>query len=417
MAEMIVDWGKASWALWVDLAPYLVLGFFLAGLLHEVFGEATVRRHFSSNRFSSVLKATLLGIPLPVCSCGVIPLAESLRKDGASKGATLAFLVSTPTSGVDSILATYGMMGPFFAVMRPLAGLLSGLGIGAAARVLDKEEKPAEKRVVATAPGRRGRFGVRALRDMMEYGFGQLPRDTGKWVLIGTLAGGLLTALIPAGFIESHLDSQFLQYLVALFMSVPLYVCATGSIPLVLALMSSGVMPGAAMIFLIAGPATNTVTVTFLLRRMGWKITTLYLAMISLVAVALGLFTDWFFSRSAVGDALHLHHHSAGQSWWEIALAVVLLALVLWQIYFLRWFRGTTGGERQGETTVLVPDMSCRVCQRKIHDRLTSLPGLNDLTVDLDRKEVCFPDGRQRQLVLEELQRLGYHPKEEALSE
>jgi len=151
---------------------------------------------------------------------------------------------------------------------------------------------------------------------------------------------------------------------------------------------------------------------TFLLKRMGWRVTALYLAMITLVAVVLGLFTDWFFSRIAPLGTSHLHHHAAATSYWQIVMAVALLLLVLWQLFLSRWFRALLRRGKNGFTTVAVPDMSCMVCQRKIHDKLSSLPGLAEVTVDLDRKEVCFADGQQREQVVTELQRLGYHPLE-----
>lgn len=415
MPELVVRWLSESWGLWLALVPYLALGFTLAGLLHGFMGEGLVRRHLSQNKFGSILKATLIGIPLPVCSCGVIPLAESLRKDGASKGATLAFLVSTPTSGVDSILATYGLMGPFFAVMRPLAGLLAGLGVGALARKADTEANPRQTEAKA-AEGPWKWPGWSAWGDMLRYGLEQLPRDTGKWLITGTLLGGLVTALIPPGFVEQHLGSPLLQYLSVLLISVPLYVCATGSIPMAMGLMASGILPGAALAFLIAGPATNTVTMTFIVRRMGARVTLIYLSAIIFVSVLLGMITDAFFSANPGALAVHAHHHPEAIPLWTLVLAVVMLAWIIWQQPLVsnlvkRLFRRS--GARAADCSVQVPDMTCMVCERKIRTRLSQLPGLEGVMVELAGKRVVFSQAEQRETVFRELQKLGYHPHDE----
>jgi uncharacterized membrane protein YraQ (UPF0718 family) len=420
MFELVARWLAESWGLWLDLVPYLVLGFALAGLLHGFLGEGMVRRHLSQNRFSSILKATLLGIPLPICSCGVIPLAESLRRDGASKGATLAFLVSTPTSGVDSILATYGLMGPFFAVMRPIAGLLAGLGVGALARVADPETTPAEPRSlpVNEAPWKWPNRGQWA--DMLRYGLVQLPRDTGKWLLLGTLAGGLVTALVPPGFVENHLANPVLQYLSVLLLSIPLYVCATGSIPMALGLMSSGILPGAALAFLIAGPATNTVTLTFILKRLGGRVTLVYLGTIVTVSVLLGVLTDAFFAARGGHPAAHAHHvHPGAPALWTLVLAIGLLAWTVWLMRpfapLVRFLRARRRGSGPANS-VSVPDMTCMVCERKIRDHFSRVPELLGVEVNLPGKKVLFRREEQREAVCGELKKLGYHPGEQAPS-
>jgi len=415
MFEMVLNWLNQSWRLWLDLAPYLIVGFILAGLLHGLLGEKTIRKHFASSRFSSVLKATLLGIPLPICSCGVIPLAESLQKDGASKPATLAFLVSTPTSGVDSILATYGMMGPFFAIMRPLAGLLAGLGVGVLAGLGESGTKEvSQEKNPSPAVGRRGKSRLSIWREVFDYGLGQLPRDTGKWLILGTLAGGLVTALIPEGFVESHLGNPFLQYLSILLLSVPLYVCATGSIPLAVGLMVSGVLPGAALVLLIAGPATNTVTLTFIFKRMGSRTGFIYLISVIVVAILMGLVTDIFFSASLPQFIeAHAHVHSEGVSLWLLASAMALLGLIIWRM--VPW--GRLLGRKQSLSVnadalneLKVPDMTCMVCEKKIRNTLSQIPGLEMVKVELDKKTVSFEDGSLGPRVAQELKKMGYHP-------
>ncbi len=418
MVEFLAEWLIGSWSLWLDMAPYLLLGFIMAGLLHVYLGEHLVRRHFSANRFSSVLKATLFGIPLPVCSCGVIPLAESLRQDGASKGATLAFLISTPTSGVDSIMATYGLMGPMFAVLRPLAGLLAGLGVGVLTQLIDPgQDKVNEKKEPASTgcPLVKATAG-KNWQDVFRYGLMQIPRDTGKWLLIGTLAGGLVTELIPQGFIENQLHSPMLQYLSVLLMAIPIYICATAAIPLAMGLMVAGLLPGAALMLLVAGPATSTVTLAFVFKRMGARVTLIYLGSLSAVTLLMGLMTDALFSGIGHSAILqHLHRHEHGVSPWGLGIAAAMLLLMLWQLgpWTRLWtWLFSSREENHQPLAVHVPDMSCQICEEKIRQRFSQTVGLESVRVDLDKKKVRFGQESLRQTVCRELEQMGYHPEE-----
>ncbi|RLA78387.1 MAG: hypothetical protein DRG33_05585, partial [Deltaproteobacteria bacterium] len=179
-------------SLWMDMAPYLLLGMFIAGMLHLVMREDFISRHLGQSSPAAVLKATLLGIPLPLCSCGVIPVAASLRRDGASKGATMAFLVSTPTTGVDSVLATYSLLGPLFALFRPLAALMSGLVVGGLSLLVEGDGKEMGKRAALRAQG----IGSR-LKGALRYGFVDLAREIGGWLLFGVLVGGAISTVLP----------------------------------------------------------------------------------------------------------------------------------------------------------------------------------------------------------------------------
>ena len=277
-----------TFKLFIEISPYLILGFLFAGLLHILIGEKTIRKHFSKGGFIPTVKAAIFGIPLPVCSCGVIPLAESLQKDGASKSATMAFLVSTPSSGIDSILATYALLGPIFAIFRPIASLISGILIGVVTHINDKKEKFISKIKKEFT----NNTNKKSLKEAFTYGFKVIPSEIANWLIIGVLIGGAITALVPADFGIKYLHSPFLNYLVILLISIPIYICATGSIPIAASLIAKGVLPGAALALLIAGPATNTVTIAFVYKRMGKRITILYILSIIIVSVVAGLLFD-----------------------------------------------------------------------------------------------------------------------------
>lgn len=285
---------ESFWLL-VKMAPYLLFGFLFAGVLHIFFSPSKVAKQFGRGDVLSVLKATLFGIPLPLCSCGVLPTAISLRKQGAARGPILSFLISTPTSGVDSILATYSLLGPLFAVYRVLAAFVSGFASGILANLFTRKE-PEEPLSSETAchicdlESPHSHPAGRKLHAMFSYAFGELIEDIGKWLIVGLLIGGAIAYLIPEGAVETWVGVGWLSMLIMLFVGIPLYVCATASIPVAAALMLKGMSPGAALVFLLAGPATNAMTVTLVARFLGRRSVAIYLLTISVFSVGFGLF-------------------------------------------------------------------------------------------------------------------------------
>ncbi len=186
--------------LFAEMSPYLLLGFFFAGLLHVLLGEAYIKKHFAVSGAWASVKAAIFGVPLPVCSCGVIPLAESLRRDGASKSATMSFLVSTPSSGVDSIFATYALMGPVYAVFRPIASFVSGILVGIATHWQEKRENKAEPGAEPAAANPGKKETKKSFKEIFVYGFRVIPSEIANWLIIGVVIGGVITALVPADF-------------------------------------------------------------------------------------------------------------------------------------------------------------------------------------------------------------------------
>ena len=260
-----------------EMTPYLLLGLFIAGILHEFVPRRIYANRLSGNNFSSVLWAALFGIPLPLCSCGVIPTAASLRREGASKGATVSFLVSTPQTGVDSILATASLLGIPFAIMRPLAALVTALAGGYAVNRLDKDdnwsstdckEKRAKKSFWKKCAG------------VLHYGFIEMLQDVGKWIVIGLIIAAIITVAVPDNLFSLLNGYPLLNMLVILLISIPMYLCATGSIPIAAALMLKGLSPGAAFVLLMAGPATNMAAIFVINKILGKKSLVIYLASI-----------------------------------------------------------------------------------------------------------------------------------------
>lgn len=414
--------------LFVEMSPYLLMGFFFAGLLHVWMGERYIRKHFSGSGWLSVIKAALFGVPLPVCSCGVIPLAESLRRDGASKSATMSFLVSTPSSGVDSIMATYALMGPVMAVFRPVASFLSGVlvgilthwqelreiqGLGASGAGVDgvsaSVSPPAAKVKKKAWP---------ALKEIFLYGFRVIPGEIAKWLLLGVIIGGAISAFLPPDFGVRYLGSPFLNYLVILMISIPLYVCATGSIPIAASLLAKGVLPGAALAFLIAGPATNTVTISFIYKRMGARITGIYIFSIVVTAVASGLIFDAVWKKMGVDSAALImgsgHNHAFHLFKYGCA---VLLALIFLTGKFdtgklMAILQKKRGSSMTQQITINVPDMNCQHCKMKISQALGATPEIESHSIDLSTRSVTVQTQAERRFVLERIIAEGYHPVE-----
>ena len=259
---------REMWSLCVEMAPFLLLGMFVSGLISVFIDSSIIYRHIGSKNLISILKSTLFGIPLPLCSCGVIPVAATLRESGASKGSTVSFLVSTPQTGVDSIFLTYGMLGPIFALFRPMAALFSGVFSGIVINKIDDDQhhhlsnENLEKK--DNQP-----FGQRVISGM-RYGFISLPSDIFVPLFQGLVVAAAIAVVIPPDFIASYFASNtYIQFLMMLIISIPIYVCATASIPIAVALMAKGVSPGAAFVFLMAGPATNASSIAVIKNILG----------------------------------------------------------------------------------------------------------------------------------------------------
>lgn len=317
---------NSFWSVLVEMSPYLLFGFFAAGILSMFISPAMVERHLGGRGMWPIIKASALGVPLPLCSCSVIPVSASLRKHGASKGATTAFLISTPQTGVDSIFVTYSLLGLAFAVFRPLAALLTGI-VGGWLVDLSVGNGPAEAQEAcsdaccANHQPKRNRFA-----DGLRHGFITIPKHIARDMVIGLILAALITALIPEDFFAEYLGTGFLSMLVMMALGIPVYVCATASVPVAAAFMMKGITPGAAFVFLMTGPATNAATIAIIRNMMGNKSAAIYLATVAVSALAFGQLLD----HVVMPDHVHMHHmaHAMLPHWLKL-VSTAALALVL----------------------------------------------------------------------------------------
>ncbi len=307
---------RESYVLLMAMSPYLLFGYLFAGVLHIFIDTKTVSRHLGKGSFFSVIKASLFGIPLPLCSCSVIPAAMSLRREGASRGAVLSFLISAPTTGIDSIFATYSLLGMLFMVYRVAASFITGVFAGIIANIFIREKDiPAPRDLpkckMCDEEKDHDHGVLHKIGGVLRYAFGDILGDTGKPLITGILIGGVIAFFLPEEFIGTYLGSGIKAIIVMLIAGIPMYVCATASIPIAAALLMKGINPGAAFAFLVAGPATNIVTISVVGKSMGGKALIVYLGSIVVCSIVMGLFLDqiyvFFHMKGAVGFLPHQH--------------------------------------------------------------------------------------------------------------
>lgn len=319
------------WSVFTEMSPYLLFGFFVAGLLSMLVSRKMVERHLGGGGVLPLFKAAIFGIPLPLCSCGVIPVSMSLHKQGAGKGATVSFLLSTPQTGVDSILVTYSLLGPVFAVFRPLVALVTGVLGGLLVNLFG--QKPADPAAVAaqagdcpTIPTWRKRF-----LEGMDYAFVTLPRDIGKPLLLGLVVAALISALTPDDFFADRLGRGLPAMLVMMAVGIPIYVCASASVPVAAALILKGLSPGAALVFLMTGPATNAAGLATIWKTLGRRTALLYLLTVAVCALGAGLLLDALVYNTEIKVITHAHQMIPPLA--QTLAAFALLALLAYGFY------------------------------------------------------------------------------------
>jgi uncharacterized membrane protein YraQ (UPF0718 family)/copper chaperone CopZ len=418
---------RESWLVLGQMAPYLLLGFLAAGILSVCVSPEWVERHLGRPDWGSVLKASLFGVPLPLCSCGVIPVSASIYRHGASRAATTAFLLSTPQTGVDSIAITCALLGPVFAVFRPIAALLTGLVGGGLVQLADMTWRPGAARQSAAATCQEAccaKTGPRSpLLRVLHYGLVTLPRDIGGALLLGILIAGIMAVLVPQDRLEAYIGKGVVAILVMMAAGVPVYVCATASVPIAAGFMHMGASPGAALAFLIAGPATNAATLTTVWRLLGRRTAVVYLLTIAFSAIACGLLLNWLFAwLEARLPRFGPQGYSGGHGGWlSYASAIALLAvLILSSKTSVRLMKGarllpkkeedhTTCPPAGQRLELAVAGMTCSHCAESVRRALAECHGVASVEVSLARnRAVVTGEGLDRKQLAAAVAELGF---------
>ncbi|MBR4924125.1 MAG: permease [Prevotella sp.] len=410
-----------------EMAPYLLLGFFIAGVLHVFVPQKFYANYLSRKNKLSVLWAALLGIPLPLCSCGVIPTAIGLRNEKASKGAIASFLIATPQTGIDSILATFSLMGLGFAIVRPVAALITGVCGGLLVNRLVREDDLTEESNISCQVERGNR-----LWRVLKYAYYDMIRDIGLRLLIGLIVAALIQVMVPDEFFLSFGSQPLLQMLVILVIAVPMYICSTGSIPVAAALMMKGLSPGAALVMLMAGPAVNLASILVVHKSMGRRFTLIYLMTIVGFAVLFGLIlnaTGFDFSAT-VHDACCINA-SALPSPFKLICATILTLLILFALMMKLFsklranrvpssllgmaevqpkvFKFTTKKPLDSDVVVYrVEDMHCSHCEAAVVRAVEVVPGVEKAKASASANTLTIKGPATEEAIRSAVEGVGY---------
>jgi len=438
----IVEILKETAFLFLEMAPYLLLGLLFVGILNLFFNKDLIVRQIGKNNFLSIFKAALFGIPLPLCSCGVVPSSVYLAKNGASKSSVVSFLIATPQTGVDSIIATYGMMGWVFAIFRPFAALFMGIIGGIAVKLIKPKEQVVDfatykSTVEACSDGdccdedscsedescddnchetktSEGKTEKSKVNRFFQYSFIEFLDDISVQFVIGLFISGIIAYLIPEGFFEgSSFSNSIVGMLLMIVVGIPMYVCATASIPIAVTLMLKGFSPGIAFVFLAVGPATNAASFTIIMNVLGKKVAIVYVAMISVTAIIFGLLLDKileFFNIDQIAMIKQMHRHDPFISE-ELKYIAGLAFLVLLLLSFYRKFirsKIRTKEKPMESTTIKIEGMSCNHCVMNAKKAIAKVPGISDVDVNLQQNEAYIKGNFNLEEVEKTITDVGY---------
>ena len=430
MMDFFENYWDAFVMMMAEMAPYLLLGFFIAGLLRTYVPQRLYSRHLAPRNMGSVVKAAALGIPLPLCSCGVIPTSVGLRKEGASHGACTSFLIATPQTGVDSIAATYSLMGLPFAIVRPIAALFTAMFGGWLVNRYAQGDEAVSAQEVHQGEhdhcdcgsehhhdhdGLNPTTFVGKLKGALQYGFVEMLQDVGKWLLVGLLIAALITVAVPNEWLAALHEYKILNMVIVLAVAIPMYVCATGSIPIAVSLMAKGLTPGAALVLLMAGPAVNSASMLVIGKVFGRRTLFFYVLSIVLGAVVFGLGIDyllpqqWFVVESMQMMDGHCSHCLTPWDWFFLIVLAVLLvnALVLHRHH--HHHHDHAGATHDEEVTVYqVEGMACNHCAAAVKAAIDTIPGVEHVKVDLTQGKVYVTGHHDAAAVVRNVSERGY---------
>ena len=404
------------------MAPYLLLGFLLAGLMHAFIPRQIYSQYLSQPNFRSVLLAALFGVPLPLCSCGVLPTAMGLRREGGSKGATVSFLIATPQTGIDSIIATYSLMGLPFAIIRPIVAFITAIFGGALVNRFEPQSTlSANEANTAKTEGcacstqcNESESFLQRMRSALTYGYVEMMADIGKWLVIGLIVAGMITSLVPDTWFEVFKDNSMLSILLVLAISVPMYVCATGSIPIAVALMLKGLTPGTALVLLMAGPACNVASLLVINKVMGRRTLLLYLLAIVGGAIGFGLGIDYLLPRDWFTLGLRMQEGCCTTE--ELGTFNIICAILFLVLFINALFHHYHDEEDTCEIDATskvfhIEGMNCSHCATNVERAIRSIEGVEDVSVSLSENKAIVSGNIDENLIHSAVESLGFKIK------
>jgi hypothetical protein len=366
MDEALNAFLSELWMILRESGVWLIFGFLLAGLVHAFVPRAWMLKQLGGKGVGPIAKASLLGIPMPLCSCAVIPVAAGLRRSGATKGASAAFAISTPQTGEESVPLTWGLFGPVYALTRPVVAVVTAFIAGVLITTFtDETTHPNAKKKgsedgessccshssdghdhsdhapmgdvslnVLGNPKDKPRW-ARKLNTALSHGFGTMLIDLAGWLALGLILAAVIGAAVPEGWVSEHVGTGIVPKLAMLVVGIPVYICATSSTPLAFSLVAAGLSPGAALVLLLSGPATNVATMSWLIKDLGVKSLVIYLLTIAACALGAGIAFDAFLSGTIqLADTGAAHDHGGAGAWGVVkdVCAVALVVLMGWAL-------------------------------------------------------------------------------------
>ena len=398
------------WTLLCEMSPYLLLGFLLAGLMHEFIPSKVYTKYLGERSLRSVVLAALFGVPLPLCSCGVIPTAMGIRKEGASKGATISFLIATPQTGVDSIIATYSLMGLPFAIIRPIVALITAVFGGVLCNSIDTDQQTPSNSPVKGENKKESLPLTGRFRGVFSYAFGEMMEDIGKWLAMGLIVAGIITAAVPDSWFTIFQGNTLYSILFVLAFSIPMYLCATGSIPIALALMLKGLTPGAALVLLMAGPASNAASILVVGKVLGKRSMLIYLIAIITGAVLFGFGIDYLLPREwfTAPVAQYQACHEAGISIFSYLCTALLLMLLLRALFASHHHHHHELKVADSYIIYNVEGMNCSHCAENVKKAIAAVEGVEKVEVSLHEGTASIVGTHREEDILLAVESIGF---------
>ena len=395
------------WMLIKEFSPYLILGCLISGILSVFLTVEIVQKYLGKKTISSVFIASFLGVPLPLCSCGVIPVSAYLSKHGASKGSVTSFLISTPQTGIDSIFITYGMLGPIFAIYRPVIAFLSGIIGGSLVHALDDDEVVNET-AVCEEDCCDDSHSTSMIYKIFHYGFVRLPQDIASPLVIGIVLSSLIIVFIPSNYFD-FVGQGILGMLIMLLLGLPTYVCATASVPLAFALYTKGFSLGAMLVFLMTGPATNITTMSVIYKILGRKNLLIYLGSIIFCSIGAGLILDFFIAPDQIEISNYTVHHLIGP-WMQVFCSILFIGVLI-NSFKIKYFSKSTKSDNL-LNVLYIEGMTCSHCVDSVKKSLSKLKKITQINVELSSGKIEYKGTKESiGLVEEVIHSLGYKIK------
>jgi uncharacterized membrane protein YraQ (UPF0718 family)/copper chaperone CopZ len=388
--NMFLEFLHNMWAASQSLALWLLIGLAVAGALHVWVPDNFIKCHLGHQKgLFSIFKAVMLGVPLPLCSCGVIPAALGIKKQGAGNGASVGFLISTPQTGVDSIMVSGSMLGFPFALFKVLSAFILGFIGGVAAHFLGHKNGKApidpEQTELSNTAEKRG------LKDFFSFAIDDLLKMIWKWLVAGIIISAAITTWLPQNFFQSYLpENNLIAMLLVLAISLPMYVCATASVPIAAALVYSGMPVGAALVFLMAGPASNVATIGAVYRALGWRNLLVYLLTIIIGSIGCGLLFQSILPETLT-KTVSMHHDSNIIS--TVAVIILLLLIIRFIIHEIKQFIQTHNKTNEADDDMInlkVGGITCQGCVKKLTAALTAQTEVNNVNVSIEDRNVTI---------------------------